>query len=102
MQSRVTNHSIYPCRRIEVVVGVSYDDHIEKAESVIREVIARQPFCMSNPGAVVGVDTLGDSSQTFLVHVWVHSDQTVSGTMQLLREINRAFDNENITIPFPR
>ena len=44
MQSSVINHSAYPSRRIEVVVGVAYNDDIEKAQSVIRDVIARQPF----------------------------------------------------------
>ena len=49
MQSSVINHSVYPSRRIEVVVGVAYDDDIEKAESVIRNVIARQPFLYVYP-----------------------------------------------------
>ena len=49
MQSSVINHSVYPSRRIEVVVGVAYDDDIEKAESVIRDVIARQPFLYVYP-----------------------------------------------------
>ena len=49
MQSSVINHSAYPSRRIEVVVGVAYDDDIEKAESVIRNVIARQPFLYVYP-----------------------------------------------------
>ncbi len=57
---------------------------------------------MSTPDAVVGVDTLGDFGQNILVRVWVQSDYMVSGKMQLLREIKRVFENENITIPFPR
>ena len=40
MQSSVINHSAYPSQRIEMVVGVAYDDDIEKAESVIQDVIA--------------------------------------------------------------
>ena len=59
-------------------------------------------FCMSTPEAVVGVDTLGDFSQNILVRALVQSAYMVSGKMQLLRDIKRVFDNENITIPFPR
>ena len=43
-----------------MVVGVSYDNDIEKPETVIREVIARHPIFISTPEAVVGVDTRDD------------------------------------------
>jgi small-conductance mechanosensitive channel len=51
---------------------------------------------------VVGADNLGDFGQNILVRVWVDSDFVITGKMQLLREIKRAFDREKITIPFPR
>ena len=57
---------------------------------------------MSTSEAVVGVDTLGDFGQNSLVRALVQSAYMVSGKMQLLRDIKRVFDNENITISFPR
>ena len=102
MQSSVVNYSAYPSRRIEFLVGISYDDDIEKAETIIREVIAQQSFCLNDPEAVVGADNLGDFGQNILVRVWVDSDFVITGKMQLLRDIKRAFDREKITIPFPR
>jgi small conductance mechanosensitive channel len=38
------NYSAYPSRRIDFLVGISYDDDIEKAERIIREVIEQQNF----------------------------------------------------------
>ncbi len=102
MQSSVVNYSAYPSRRIEFLVGISYDDDIEQAETIIRQVISEQSFCLTDPEAVVGADNLGDFGQNILVRVWVDSDFVVTGRMQLLREIKRAFDREKITIPFPR
>ena len=102
MQSNVVNYSAYPSRRIEFLVGISYDDEIETAEAIIRQVIAQQTYCLTDPEAVVGADNLGDFGQNILVRVWVDSDFVITGKMQLLREIKRAFDREKITIPFPR
>jgi small conductance mechanosensitive channel len=94
MQSSVVNYSAYPSRRIEFLIGISYDDDINKAETIIWEVIAQQSFCLTDPEAVVGADNLGDFGQNILVRVWVDSDFVITGKMQLLREIKRAFDRE--------
>ena len=102
MQSSLINYSAYPSRRIDFLVGISYDDDIEKAERIIREIIERQNFCLKDPEPVVGADNLGDFGQNVLVRVWVDNDFVITGKMTLLKEIKRAFDREKITIPFPR
>jgi small conductance mechanosensitive channel len=58
IHSSVVNYSAYQSRRIEFLVGISYDDDIEKAETIIREAIAQQSFCLTDPEAVVGADKL--------------------------------------------
>ena len=102
MQSSLINYSAYPSRRIDFLVGISYDDDIEKAERIIREVIELQNFCLKDPEPLVGADNLGDFGQNVLVRVWVDNDFVITGKMALLKEIKRAFDREKITIPFPR
>ena len=102
MQSSLINYSAYPSRRIDFFVGISYDNDIEKAERVIREVIKLQDFCLKDPEPVVGADNLGDFGPNILVRVWVNNDSVITGKMALLREIKRSFDREKITIPFPR
>ena len=52
---------------------------IKEAEAVFRESIARQPFCLSAPEAIVGVDSHGDFGQNILAGIWVQSDFVVSG-----------------------
>ena len=84
--ARTARISIYVIALVSVLGILSPDNH----------------FCMSTSEAVVGVDTLGDFGHNILIQVWVQNDDMVSGKMQLLREIKRVFDNENITIPFPR
>ena len=102
MQSSVINYSTYPARRIEFVVGVSYDDDVSQAERIILDVIATFPFCLADPAPVVGADALGDFGQNILVRVWVSSDEVITGKMKLLTAIKKAFDAQGITIPFPR
>ena len=64
MQSSLINYSAYSSRRIDFLVGIFYDDDIEKADRIIREVIEQQNFYLKDPEPVVGADNLGDFGQT--------------------------------------
>ena len=76
---------------------------IVEPEVVIRESMARQPFCLSGPEAIVGVASHSDFGPNTFAVVWVQSDLMVSGKIHLLREIIKsAFDKGKITIPFLR
>lgn len=102
MQSSVINYSTYAVRRIEFVVGISYDDDATAASEIVLEVLSQFEFCQADPAPMIGTDTLGDFGQNLLVRVWVDSGHTVTGKMQLLAAIKRAFDTHGISIPFPR
>jgi len=102
MQSSVINYSTYAARRIEFMVGISYEDDLSLAEQVILSVIAQFAFCKTDPAPVVGADNLGDYGQNILVRVWVDADEVITGKMKLLAAIKTAFDEKGLTIPFPR
>lgn len=102
MQSSVINYSTYKARRIEFIVGISYDDDVSVAEQVILDTLSQFGFCHTDPAPVVGADNLGDFGQNILVRVWVDSDEVMTGKMKLLSAIKKAFDAQGLTIPFPR
>lgn len=102
MQSSLINYSTYKARRIDLLVGISYDDDLSLAERVILDTLAQHPFCHADPAPVVGADNLGDFGQNIMVRVWVDADEVVTGKMKLLSAIKTAFDAKGLTIPFPR
>lgn len=102
MNSDIINFSAYDTRRIEFIVGISYEDDAAEAAGIIRHVIAEAEFCLDQPEPIVGIDTLADFGQNLLVRVWVPSEFVLSGKLMLLDRIKKAFDDKGVTIPFPR
>lgn len=102
MNSDIINYSAYDTRRIEFIVGISYEDDATEAEEIIRSVIDDADFCLAEPGPVVGIDNLADFGQNLLVRVWVPSSHVLTGKLMLLDSIKKAFDAKGVTIPFPR
>ena len=102
MNADIINYSAYETRRIEFIIGISYEDDAAEAADIIRGVIAQSEICLADPEPVVGIDTLADFGQNLLVRVWVPSAHVLSGKLLLLDRIKKAFDAQGVTIPFPR
>ena len=98
----ITNYSARPTRRIDLVVGISYDDDMKKARDLILAVLAADERVLKDPEAVVAVDELGDNSVNFVVRPWVTSGDYWVVKWALLEAIKNTFDSNGITIPYPQ
>jgi small conductance mechanosensitive channel len=98
----ITNVTAQKQRRVDLVVGISYDDNIPKAEGVIRGILAEHPKVLKEPEAVVKVHELGDSSVNLVVRPWVLRDDYWDVHWDVTREIKLRFDREGISIPYPQ
>ena len=99
--SSITNYSVYPTRRADMIFGVSYSSDLKIAESVIRDVIAADERCHKDPEPFVSVTTLGDSSVDFTVRVWCDAGDLFTLKADLTRAVKEQFDAKGIDIPFP-
>src|SRR5215813_11178581 len=70
MEGTITNYSVTPTRRIELTVGVSYDDDLQLVKHVLEALIAEEPCILKEPAPFIGVSTLGESSIDFMMQVW--------------------------------
>lgn len=98
----IINFSNKPVRRIDHVVGISYDDDIKKAKDVMYQVIADDTRALAEPEPLVAVTELGDSSVNFTVRAWVNSADYWDTYFSLIESIKIALDENSITIPFPQ
>ena len=68
----ITNYSANETRRIDLVIGISYDDNIGKAIGLIESILAqRGPRCLRIRAPTVAVTELADSSVNLMVRPWV-------------------------------
>ena len=101
--SAVTVNTAYPRRRCEFVVGIGYEDDVQKAKDVILNILDRDPTILSQPGFSVNVSALADFSINLTVRWWVNTSETsTSGSISNIQErVIHAFNDQSISIPYP-
>ena len=98
----ITNYSARETRRIDLVMGIGYDDDIRVAKSVIEQVLGSEPRVLQDPAPFIGVAELGASSVDIHVRPWVKSSDYFATTCALKEALKLAFDERGISIPYPQ
>ena len=102
MGSTIVNTSTLPTRRIDLVIGIGYDDNIGQARDIIMGIIESDERILKDPAAGVVVGELGDSSINLNVRPWVNSGDYWSVRPDLLENIKLQLDDAGISIPYPQ
>ncbi len=90
-------------RRHEVVVGVSYDTHLDHAADVIRRAVEDIDEVLVSKGVDIFAQEFNSSSVDFLVRWWAGASPRAGWESKdkVVRAIKSAFDEAGIEIPFP-
>ena len=98
----ITNITANDTRRVDLVIGIGYDDDIKAAAQVLAEVVKAEPKVLGEPAATIAVSELADSSVNFVVRPWVKTDDYWSVKFALTEKIKLALDQAGISIPYPQ
>ncbi|WP_064601993.1 small-conductance mechanosensitive channel MscS [Photobacterium sp. J15] len=98
----ITNYSRHKTRRIDLVIGVSYDADLKHTKEVLTRVIEADDRILKDPAPTVGVLALADSSVNFAVRPWVKTSDYWGVYFDLMQAIKEELDKENIGIPYPQ
>lgn len=101
--SAVTVNNAYQRRRCEFVVGIGYEDDMQKAKQIILDILDRNLNVLSQPGFSVNVTALADFSINLTVRWWVNTTETSTSTSisEIQEQVVTAFDEKGISIPYP-
>ena len=102
MDSIITNYSAKDTRRVDMVVGVSYDDDLDKVRSTLQALIDAEDRILDEPAPTIAVSALADSSVNFVVRPWVKTSDYWGVMFDLTEAIKKRFDQEGISFPFPQ
>lgn len=100
--SNIMNFTVNGTRRVDMVVGVSYEDDLKKAQQIIEGVLAEDDRILEDPPTTVAVSELGDSSVNFVVRPWVNSADYWNVRFDTIRKVKLALDKNGISIPYPQ
>jgi small conductance mechanosensitive channel len=98
----IMNYTINGTRRVDMVIGVSYEDDLKKAKQVIEKVLAGDERILQDPAPTVAVSELADSGVNFVVRPWVKSADYWGVYFDTTQKVKLALDENGITIPFPQ
>ncbi len=98
----ITNFSAKDTRRIDMVVGIGYDDDIRIAKDIIWEILNADDRILKDPQPKVAVSELAESSVNFIVRPWVNSDDYWNVKFDFNEKIKLTFDERGVSIPYPQ
>ena len=98
----ITNVTANPTRRVDLVIGIDYQDNIGRAKEILAGLLKDESRILPDPAPFIGVVELADSSVNLAVRSWVNSGDYWGVYVDLLERIKTTFDQEGITIPFPQ
>ena len=101
--SEIINYTKNKQRRQDLIVGISYDDDINKAMRVMEELINNEERVIKTSGKepIIKVTNMGDFSVDLMIRFWTRTDDFLTTQWDMNKAIKEAFDENQITIPFP-
>jgi len=102
ISANIINYSKEPIRRIDLVIGVGYEDDLKLVKSTLMDILNEDERILKDPEAGVALAELADSSVNFNVRPWVKSEDYWNVRSDLLEKIKLTFDEKGISIPYPQ
>ncbi|MEE3325956.1 MAG: mechanosensitive ion channel domain-containing protein [Myxococcota bacterium] len=98
----ITNFSANDIRRIDLVIGISYDDDIGKAIELIESILAKEELLLKDPSPTVAVSELADSSVNLIVRPWTNSKDFGSARASVVRSLKEGIEAGGCSFPYPQ
>ena len=98
----IKNYSMNETRRIDLLMGVAYDDDLDVAIRTMTGIVARDERVLADPAPVVAVHELGDSSVNLVVRPWVNTSDYWATRWDLTKALKEGLEAAGCSIPFPQ
>lgn len=98
----ITNYSAESTRRVDLLIGISYDDDIGRAKALMQGVIAEDTRILQEPASQMLVMELGASSVDIAVRAWCSTSDYWQVRSDLLEKIKTTLESAGLSIPYPQ
>ncbi|MBC08100.1 mechanosensitive ion channel domain-containing protein [Thalassospira sp.] len=100
--SAIKNYSRNPTRRLDIKVGISYDDDVDAALEFLKNLVASDERVLKDPEPMSFVATLGESSVDLTARGWVATSEFWPTFFDLTRKSKTELEAAGFSIPFPQ
>ena len=98
----IVNMSAAKTRRMDIVIGISYDSDIKKAKEALMEVLENDPFVLKEQEMCVYVSELAASAINLGVRCFFSNQDFWEGKWRITENCKYALDRAGIEIPYPQ
>ena len=100
--NEIKNYNGFDTRRIDLVMGISYDDDIQVAMDTIAKIVAADERVLADPGPQIAVAELADSSVNIIVRPWCSGSDYWPLRFDLTRRLKEGLEAAGCSIPYPQ
>lgn len=98
--SNIINVTSKPVRRLDLLVGIGYQEDIGNVKEILLNVIKSEKLVKKDSEISVFVNDLNQSSISLGIRFWVDTDDYWTVKCDILEKIKKAFDENNIQFPY--
>ena len=96
----LTNVTAMKERRVDLVVGISYDADLKKAKEVAEQTVQNEPALLDTKPVQVFVDSLGSSEVNLGIRFYVKTEDYWNAKFRVTENLKLNFDENEIGIPY--
>jgi small-conductance mechanosensitive channel len=101
IKTTFTNLSRFPMRRVDLVIGIAYNEDIEQARKILLKTVSQHQRAIEHPEPFCIVTQFNASSVDLQLSVWVLRAELKDAKSELLIAAKNALDEKGIEIPYP-
>lgn len=103
ISSAVINYSSFPERRVNIDFYVSYDTDLQKATSLVTQLMKENTKIMQQPAPYITIKGYGDSNIDLVAHFWVDRSQAnwIKLSTQMKQQILETLNANDIGVSYP-
>lgn len=98
----ITNITGSDTRRVDMLFGIDYDDDLDEALRILREIVTEHPLVLDDPEPVVEVRELGEYTVNIICWPWAKTEDYWSVNRDVTRSCKERFDEAGFINPYPR
>ena len=96
----ITNITGSATRRVDMIFRIRYEDDIELAQAMIREVLEQQALVLAEPEPIIAVQQLAPVSVEIVCRPWVRTEDYWNVYREVTREVKERFQAAGMLPPF--
>ncbi|MBB3825681.1 mechanosensitive ion channel domain-containing protein [Xanthomonas arboricola] len=98
----IINYSTLPNRRLEVTVGVGYEDDLKRAQQLLLQIAKDNPNILESPAPFVQVTNLGESTVDLMLFAYATNGNFGAAKSTTLEQIRNQLLENGLSIPYPQ